>query len=604
MPITENAMRLPYNATLYKIKDGANLTSNVVKNNLFKGIDAPKREPSTMMDLRQSEQNQEVQYAYRIYRFAPKYPSFLKECDDETWKVHKVGYLIYVQYDGYAAIIKQNIPSISDFVTKYLQELDYDKLKNSELTTDTIFKRFHVNNIDASPNVMRAKTLEAENLQNAFSPMGANRYYLKALKGEKIAADGKVCAFSVALSSSKVRYLASTGNIEDVCAWVKYVVENYKKDNANTNSLLSNFAEYVPFESIGTRLKMTSLLLLSSTFNRLEEDLEYKLYKGDNLIEGEQYIQFCSQFFKPLEISQNDAGENIAMYDDVNHKFIKINVSAKNIWLTCSEWNDYFLQINEEDKITFTDLINSNNDFQITFEKYNNKYFVYTMGKLFSDHLLLANTEEFATRYITALANMTSHMSEKGIIASTDTNFGQGTVFNLVEETYKDTYEHFILDDMGTEFADHIGVKAGEVAFFVEKAIDNSGFSASAFQDVVGQALKNLGNMILTDSVMARNERHWKTKYRETNIARVRKGNLDDALTMWKESASKFTFVKRMVIVVTFLSKNDFCTYWHNVRHNVPQATREEMFQQLWILSSFVAACKEAGVIPEIVCRP
>lgn len=71
-------------------------------------------------------------------------------------------------------------------------------------------------------------------------------------------------------------------------------------------------------------------------------------------------------------------------------------------------------------------------------------------------------------------------------------------MFNQVEKLYKDddTITHIVCDDLGNEYADHIVIGNNKIIYVHSKcyAVLKS-LSASALQVVIGQALKNIGNI-------------------------------------------------------------------------------------------------------------
>lgn len=72
-------------------------------------------------------------------------------------------------------------------------------------------------------------------------------------------------------------------------------------------------------------------------------------------------------------------------------------------------------------------------------------------------------------------------------------------MFHVVEnEIYQDA-DYLVCDDLGNEWADHIAIKDDTISFIHSKCKDKAGLSASAFQEIVGQATKNIGNLDPSD---------------------------------------------------------------------------------------------------------
>lgn len=123
---------------------------------------------------------------------------------------------------------------------------------------------------------------------------------------------------------------------------------------------------------------------------------------------------------------------------------------------------------------------------------------------------------------------MAAVTSEKGDPGPADTGFAADTVFRVVEDTFRnEAATHIVCDDMGYECADHIVLTDNRISFIHSKSKGSASLSASAFQEVIGQALKNIGNMRYMD--VADKVDSWRGKYfqNNTNIDVCRLGDLD-----------------------------------------------------------------------------
>lgn len=166
-------------------------------------------------------------------------------------------------------------------------------------------------------------------------------------------------------------------------------------------------------------------------------------------------------------------------------------------------------------------------------------------------------------------------------------------------------YDFFICDDCGDEWADHIGIAFDKVSFFISKH-KGSENSASDFQDVVGQALKNLGNMSPTKSQLTKKVAKWNGNYQNSNMPcfRSNKGTVHNAIDMWVNNLMNPNFTREMCLVVDFMEAQTFENQLANVAKGIHVPKEESLYQRLWILSSFVNGCLEVGVKPVIYCKP
>ena len=170
--------------------------------------------------------------------------------------------------------------------------------------------------------------------------------------------------------------------------------------------------------------------------------------------------------------------------------------------------------------------------------------------------------------------------------------------------TFKEDYTYFLCDDCGTEWADHIGISIDRVTFFVEKH-KASKDSASDFQDVVGQALKNLANLMPSDKQLEDRREFWSGLYQTSNMQRYRSstGNVDEAIAEWKKNNLRPNCKREMCIVVDFLSRANFKQQLDDIANGNAVPHEAELRQRLWLLSSFVNSCLEYGVQPLIYCK-
>ena len=129
--------------------------------------------------------------------------------------------------------------------------------------------------------------------------------------------------------------------------------------------------------------------------------------------------------------------------------------------------------------------------------------------------------------------------------------------------------------------------------------------SASDFQDVVGQALKNIANLIPTDAQLDAKRDFWNDIYNTSLMPRYRsvQGSVDDAIAEWKKCNLRPNCHREMCLVVDFLSRDTFKQQLDDIIAGRPVLYETELRQRLWLLSSFVTNCLEYGVTPLIYCK-
>jgi hypothetical protein len=170
-------------------------------------------------------------------------------------------------------------------------------------------------------------------------------------------------------------------------------------------------------------------------------------------------------------------------------------------------------------------------------------------------------------------------------------------------------FDYFLCDDLIKEWADHIGVSENRIAFFHSK-FNTSYASASAFQDIVGQAQKNLGNLTPQDFQLESKRNIWNANYNSkegvnTAISRVRKGaSVTDIIEQIKQTTKNPYLSKEVYLVLNFISKSDLESFLDDLVNGVAFNERNEVIQILWFISSLINSCQELNTEVTIYCRP
>ncbi len=185
--------------------------------------------------------------------------------------------------------------------------------------------------------------------------------------------------------------------------------------------------------------------------------------------------------------------------------------------------------------------------------------------------------------------------------------FPPDSVFGvIIKELKSDKYafDYIICDDLQCEIADFIAidVKHSKICFIHCKHGDNK-LSASAFQEVCGQAIKNLNYVISSDinhtdfieNHFNKWKRNWKGSGHETS--RQIKGDITDAITTYKKIIGDINVKKEVWIVTSALSKEDFC------KELVKKTHKEQYVPLMNILHYTQDNIVKSGAIMKIFCK-
>ena len=164
------------------------------------------------------------------------------------------------------------------------------------------------------------------------------------------------------------------------------------------------------------------------------------------------------------------------------------------------------------------------------------------------------------------------------------------------------------MDDLGNEWADFIKLKGNTLTFIHGKHGDTL-FSATSFHDIVGQALKNIGNMIPFDDQLEGKALVWNQTLNingvSTSINRLRVGDvISNSISTYKKLLLSPNLKREIILVVNFISRTQLKDRLHKLKTGVPFSERNQVIQILWLLSSLISGCMENGIGVHIYCKP
>lgn len=544
--------------------------------------------------------NLEVKYSICIFKYNTK-PTFIEK-SIENWIETKLAYLLIVEISDYIVISKKNVSKIHDFL-KQFNPLDYKILSTLFVNEDTQFEKFNLKNLNVSDKALREKSLEAIDLKENFSALGANNFMLNSLRlknsNEKI---------SLILNSSRINKFGKKNSIEDFCSWAEILV-NQIKLHTEKETFLSVFAEPQDYESVRNNLIPISILF---TFSSLYTDFDNEVISNtiirfideDLILEKDlDIIKFLKNFERLSKVTY-DFNHEVFKVVNPTINDIELKFNEKSITLKSPKLKHVILKKSNGTEISIIDYISNSSSFIINFD---NIDLVYSNRKLFKDSKLLGNIEHFMKIFVShiALANCDS---EKGLFMAGQTKFADLSIFDFVEQNFMADAEYFICDDLVKEWADHIAIYDSKIIFYHSK-YNTTQFSASAFQDIVGQAQKNLGNLSPQTYQLNEKKDLWNSTYNNdginTNINRLRKGNnIDDAINQYQASINNPHFKGEVHLVINFISRSTLEQNLNNLRDGIPFARRSEAIQILWFISSLVSSCQEVNKDVYIHCKP
>lgn len=533
-------------------------------------------------------------------------PSFFKQPIPGEFEV-KFCYILIFEYKDYIVISKKNITA-SDELDVYLDDIDYSTLSRLYAGEDSKFHKLSLDNLDVSDSALRSKSVEALALESSFSTFGANNY---AIKNMRITSDGQL--FSLSLSTAKINRHSGKVKIADFCEWIAGVCEDIT-NFTSYDSFIDSFALPISFDKRIQSLSPTGILFklnpLIEAFNTnsllqvsigSEQELRFDLLKY--IAKYDQVLDITTEGNKyKAKSSKHGLLSDLVV--------IELKVLKKSIKITSKIFKTITLSFSDGETMTLQDYINKNNCFVVTFD---DPKIAYNSKKLFENGQLLSNIGSFMSIF-QPCDELSEVESEKGIFTTSSENFSSCSIFNKVENIVNTDSPYLFLDDLGNEWADHIAVSEGVVEFYHSK-YGSEGLSASKFQDVVGQAQKNLGNLVPPVHRIESKRQKWNRKFKiknnnnesvQTNIERLRRSpehtSLNDGLNFYKEQLQKPNLRKVVYLVLNFISKSRLEDNLVALRDGELVERKNEVIQILWFISSLISSCKEQGAEVKILC--
>lgn len=543
--------------------------------------------------------NEEIYYSICVFKYITP-PTFIDEQID-NWVEEKLAYLLVVEIEDFIVISRKNISKLQDFV-KQFKPLDYQTLSTLFVNDDTSFEKLSLKNLNVSDKALREKTLEAVDLKENFSALGANNYLLNSLRLKNN--EEKT---SLMLSSSRINKFGRKNSLTQFCFWSKNLV-HLIKNHTSSDTFLSIFAEPIDYEAVKDELVPISILF---NFSNIYTDFEQgiinrvilRLFRDDETIDKEvNLIDFLSKFERLCKVQTNRGTHFIS---NSTSKDLEIKLNEKSITIRSQKLKNVKLVQDNGNEISIIDYVNAKNSYIINFD---NIDLAYSNRKLFRDSRLLGNIKNFLKIFKTH-SDLNNVTSEKGTFSTTSTTFTDDSIFGFVEKFFMNDFDYFLCDDLIKEWADHIGVSENRIVFFHSK-FNTSYASASAFQDIVGQAQKNLGNLIPQDFQLESKRNLWNATYNSkdginTAISRVRKGaSANDIIEQIKQTTKNPYLRKEVYLVLNFISKSDLESFLDDLLNGVAFTERNEAIQILWFISSLISSCQELNTEVTIYCRP
>lgn len=526
------------------------------------------------------------------------------------------GFLMIIEKDGFVAIIKAGLELTNTFKGRYLAPVGRSRVERAVATAEAKFEQVALRNMSSSKQTLRAKVLEAADLENAMPLASASRFVTRRFRVRR--GDGH---FAATPSTGRIAKRSDRAGYEMLIEWAGDVIDQLGRDAGEVAPFIHNFARSVELGQISGDIVLTHLAIdVPALTDRLlgEEPTIRLVLVADGGVRVvlskdacETVLQAVDESF-PLRID----GPNIHVRDPADEADIGLLKAGKHRIALAK------LAVANIDKIEVErrDVDPGQDAEAMTLRRYIDKEdlflvllsdpsLAYVNGELFRDEAILGGGAEFLRHILTNSALIPAD-SEKGQPLAADTQFSANSVFRIVADSLTGDDDVLVCDDLGDEWADFIGLctdsRRPSISFYHAKHGDLS-LGASPFHVSVSQAEKNLGRLSLPATAMAQKYAAWNATYNGPNvrtaIPRIARGG-DIAAIEAQVDRIRFApeLRKRMIIVTSSLSRTALeQAFGEAAAGGAPSA---HFVQLYWLLTTYFSACAEVGAVGYVICQP
>jgi len=533
----------------------------------------------------------QVVYSIVSYKIEAE-PSFLA---GTSVKEQKYAYLLLIECDDALAILKKYVDSPDKHFSSFIDEFDYEKFCHFHGDKKPEYERVTMKNMSISNAVIRSRSLEAKSLNGIISSNSSSRSIPSNFR-MKVGED----SYTLTPSTSRVSHRDKKSAFDGLIDWAIEIKEEIKI-TTNKSEFLSNFASPICLKDIIDLGHQVVAILIDLT------EIETKVLNGvavlskpDGIqLNGGEINRLFNQLKSPILVDGNlmkVKGSTLAG---------KVSYSKNLITIRNKLLDSISVTENGPDSYSIGGYINKEKPFSAVFDSPNYSYY---SKSCFEDKHLVNNIQSILNIFDDSY-NFNGIGSEKEKPHTANlTRFPANSLFRKVEDQYCTPHNIVICDDMNDEWSDHIAIDSNSaipsISFIHSKFTKKDTYGASAFHDVVAQALKNIGRTQAEKQLFKNKyDNEWHNNYESTNISRVTGAqnwqDLEVALDAVNQNPNS---IKKIVLATPFLSKAKLTRELNKLA--LGQKCKPHYVQLIWLINTFISSCKDFGVQAHILCKP
>lgn len=599
-------LELTKNVQFYKTNGGLN--DNIISDVLNEATSNQEQGSDFILEVFRDIKvtNANIEYKLTAKVFPTTKPVYF--LNDDNIEDRIFAFIILVELNDYLVVLSKSCANFSQILKdkfELIQTQDLSKLFGSNVE----FQKMSLKNMTVSDKAVRNRSYEASNLRGALPTHAAGRSIPSHIK---VRDGGSIKSIS---GTGRVVESSARQSIDDIVDWANYQIQ--RLITANQNDFLTLFAKKVQLKDVLANTNPSALLIdigqIADSILSGNIKLKYELVKkeviGTKKKTSKKIINVSERFQEQLlskleKVYEIDSNLKIIGFEDTSE--LRVNKTTLSLF---TKQILKKVKIEENNKVeNFMAYINRKGLFSVTFD---DPKYMYFMDNCFEDRSGVSELDSIL-EILEPRKGIETVKSEKGLFNNTQTTFDADSMFGFVERICENE-DYIFCDDLGDEWADHITLNLNEfcINFIHSKYLSKTTNSASKLHDVIGQGIKNLGNMHFTkDQILRKYSSTLAGCYKsgkdsagnagvQTMINRIRKESGNFSLDI--ESLLKSHKLHRKCILsCSFISKSKIKIEFEKIKKG--ETVRGHIVQLLWILSSFIHAAKEVSVIPIIYC--
>lgn len=469
-------------------------------------------------------------------------------------------------------------PSRKNFTRAFGKEATYQKLSLKRMT--------------ASKHELIASSYEASDLKNALPTLGVTRSVPRSLRIQH----QKHGCISITPGTFRLQRSGGRCGIDDLAQLVILVAKEISQ--SSPNEFLDVLPQEVDFSTKPKTLRPTGVLVELGTLfeTQTAEVWRTKTNGTERRVPAKLLLRTIGG-----ALDSTKRGTEWDLKDDDGNIVGSLKEAARGYSLARLLHHSIEVRQNighSVEKCRLATWINRNDLFRVVFSQPD--YF-YSGGQLYR-RLGFDADVSLVRRAIKSNGALSPATSEKGKTVPADTQFPVNSIFRITEDALLSGSEYLWCSDLGDEWADYISLKDGRIIFAHCKHGKKTKLGATSYQEVLGQAMKNLGNVKSTPGEFAKKIKAAASTstWGSTGIHRLRtpQKTWADFETELIARIGNPNFVREVQLVITMLSEAEF-----DAEARKPKK-KASFTQLIWLLSSFINSCRELGATPQIVCKP